>query len=65
MKVLKVSEIIRQLEKDGWYLKRQKGSHRQFLHPTKIGLTTVNGKPSNDVWGKLLDSIEKQSGIIF
>lgn len=65
MKVVKVSEIIRQLEADGWYLKNQKGSHRQFIHPQKKGKTTVNGKPSDDSWGELLKSIEKQSGLIF
>lgn len=35
MKVVKVSEIIRILKKDGWYLAHQKGSHRQFRHPSK------------------------------
>ncbi len=66
MKVLKVSSIIRMLEADGWYLYRHKGtSHRQFKHPTKIGKVTVNGKPSHDITGDLLKSIEKQSGLEF
>ena len=65
MKVVKVSEIIRRLEADGWYLKNHKGSHRQFIHPLKKEKTTVNGKPSDDTWGDLLKSIEKQSGLTF
>ena len=65
MKVVKVSEIIRRLQADGWYLDRQKGSHRQFWHDTKKRLTTVNGKPSDSIWGDLLKSIEKQSGLKF
>lgn len=65
MKVVKVSEIIRRLEADGWFLKNQEGSHRQFIHPTKKGKTTVNGKPSLDIWGRLLQSIETQSGLKF
>jgi len=66
MKVKKVKEIIKMLEADGWYLVRHNGtSHRQFKHPTKSGKTTVNGKPSHDITGNLLKSIEKQSGLIF
>lgn len=65
MKVVKVSKILTDLQRDGWYLDRQKGSHRQFKHPTKKGTTTVNGGESDDVWGKLLKSIEEQSGLEF
>ena len=65
MKTVKVSKILRILEKDGWVLDRQKGSHRQFVHPTKKGTVTVNGKKSDDVWGFLLKSIEEQSGLVF
>ena len=63
MKVVKVSEIIRILKKDGWYLAHQKGSHRQFRHPSKKGKVTVNGKLSDDRSGELLKSIEQQSGL--
>lgn len=37
MKTVKVSKILRILKKDGWVKDRQKGSHRQFVHPTKRG----------------------------
>lgn len=30
-------EVIKIIEKDGWYLDRQKGSHRQYKHPQKEG----------------------------
>ena len=62
MKSLKVSEIIRMLQKDGWYLKAQKGSHRQFKHPEKKGKVTVNGKSSDTLSQELLNSIFKQAG---
>ncbi len=65
MKVVKVSKILRILKKDGWYLSRTRGSHREFKHPTKKGVTTVNGKESDDVTGFLLKSIESQSGLEF
>jgi hypothetical protein len=32
---VKVSEILRLIGRDGWYLDRQKGSHRQYKHPSK------------------------------
>lgn len=35
MKRYKVREILKMLADDGWYLKRQRGSHRQFGHPIK------------------------------
>ena len=65
MKTVKVSTILQKLQDDGWYLSNQEGSHRQFKHPVKKGKVTVNGHPSDDVWGFLLKSIEKQSGLKF
>lgn len=65
MKVLKVSVIIKMLKDDGWIIVHQKGSHRQFKHPTKKGKVTVNGKLSDDITGNLLKSIESQSGLVF
>jgi len=58
---MKVSEVLRLLNNDGWYLVRTKGSHRQFKHPTKSGRVTVAGKPSDDVAPGTLNSILKQA----
>jgi predicted RNA binding protein YcfA (HicA-like mRNA interferase family) len=46
---MKVSEILRLLKADGWYLHATRGSYRQFKHHTKAGRVTVPGKPSNDL----------------
>jgi predicted RNA binding protein YcfA (HicA-like mRNA interferase family) len=46
---LKVREIIRRIEADGWYITRTRGSHRQYKHPTKPGLVTIAGHPSDDL----------------
>ena len=48
---------------DGWYQVRQRGSHRQFKHPTKPGLVTVAGKPGDNLAPGTLNSILKQSGL--
>lgn len=60
---MKVGEVIRLLEDDGWRLTRTKGSHRQFKNPSKPGTVTVAGKPSLDVPPGTLSSILKQAGI--
>ncbi|HHU25246.1 MAG TPA: addiction module toxin, HicA family [Bacteroidales bacterium] len=62
MKRYKVSEVIKILEADKWYLFAQKGSHKQFKHPTKKGKVTVNGKLSDTLSQELLNSIWKQAG---
>lgn len=62
MKRLKVSEVLEMLKKDGWQLAAQKGSHRQFKHPSKKGKVTVNGKPGDTLSQFLLNSIFKQAG---
>ena len=46
---MKVRDVIKKLEGDGWILVRTKGSHRQFKHPTKPNVVTVAGKPGVDV----------------
>ncbi|MCU0548727.1 MAG: type II toxin-antitoxin system HicA family toxin [Leptolyngbya sp. Prado105] len=58
---MKVREVIKLIEKDGWYLARTRGSHRQFKHPVKSGLVTVPGKPSDDLAPGTLNSIFKQA----
>ncbi len=60
---MKVKEVIKALEGDGWYVARIKGSHRQLKHPTKLGTVTVSGKPSVDVPPGTLNSILKQAGL--
>jgi predicted RNA binding protein YcfA (HicA-like mRNA interferase family) len=51
------------LERDGWYLDRTRGSHRQLKHPQKLGLVTVPGKPNDDLGPGTLNSIFKQAGL--
>ena len=58
---MKIRDIIKLLETDGWYLGNTEGSHRQFKHPTKKGKVTVSGKPSDEVRKGTLNSILKQA----
>jgi predicted RNA binding protein YcfA (HicA-like mRNA interferase family) len=60
---MKVRDIIRLLEEDGWFLVATRGSHRQYKHPVRSGRVTVAGKPSDDLAPGTLNSILKQSGL--
>ncbi|MDJ0779146.1 MAG: type II toxin-antitoxin system HicA family toxin [Gammaproteobacteria bacterium] len=60
---MKVKELLKILEEDGWVLNRTRGSHRQFKHPIKPGLVTLAGKPSADVPKGTLNTRLKQSGL--
>lgn len=55
-------DIISALIADGWYEVAQKGSHKQFKHPTKPGRVTVP-HPKRDIPTGTLRSIERQAGI--
>jgi len=61
---MKIGELIRLLEQDGWVLRRTKGSHRQYSHPRKLGLVTVAGKRSATLKPKTDASILKQAGLV-
>ena len=53
-------EIIKILEKDGWYLVAVKGSHHQFKHPGKPGRVTIP-HPKRDMSKGTYNSILKQA----
>ena len=59
----KVKELLVMLQADGWRLVRQKGSHRQYHHASKLGTVTVAGKDSVEVPPGTLNSILKQAGL--
>lgn len=60
---MKVRDVIKLIEKDGWHLVTTGGSHRQYKHPTKTGRVTVSGHPRDDVHPKTLKSILTQAGL--
>ncbi len=58
---MKVREVIKLLEADGWYLVATKGSHRQYKHPSKPGRVTIAGHSRDDLAPGTLNSILKQA----
>jgi predicted RNA binding protein YcfA (HicA-like mRNA interferase family) len=59
---VKVREVIRLLEADGWRVVVTAGSHRQFKHPQKSGRVTVSGYPGDDMPKGTLGSVMRQAG---
>lgn len=60
---MKVRDLLKMIENDGWRQVAQRGSHRQFKHIVKSGKVTVSGAPSDDVHPKTLSSVLKQAGL--
>ena len=60
---MKVRDVIRTLEHDGWTVRCMRGSHRQFCHHSRAGRVTVAGHPNDDINRGILNSIRKQAGL--
>ncbi len=58
---MKVRDIIKMVEEDGWYLVATRGSHRQYKNPTKLGRVTIAGNLNHEVAPGTLNSILKQA----
>ena len=60
---MKVIDVIRLIERDGWYLYATQGSHRQYKHRLKPGRVTIAGKLSDDLAPGTFNSILKQANL--
>ena len=60
---MKVRDIIKVIEADGWYIVDTKGSHRQYKHPLKKGRVTIAGHLGDDLASGTLNSILKQAKV--
>ena len=45
---MKIRDLMRWVEHDGWQHVRTTGSHRHYRHPTKPGTVTIPGHPSDE-----------------
>jgi predicted RNA binding protein YcfA (HicA-like mRNA interferase family) len=60
---MKVRDVLKRLNDEGWYLDRTEGSHRQFRHADKPGArVTIAGRPSTEIPLDTLKSIYRQAG---
>ena len=60
---LKPKQIIRALEKGGFYVHETHGSHVQLKHPSKPGRITVPYHARFDIPRHIVRSIIKQAGL--
>jgi predicted RNA binding protein YcfA (HicA-like mRNA interferase family) len=60
---VKVRQVLLVLRRDGWSVVRQRGSHRQLVHPAKGGVVTVAGSASSALHPKTLSSILRPAGL--
>jgi predicted RNA binding protein YcfA (HicA-like mRNA interferase family) len=60
---MKIRDVVRLIEDDGWYLVATKGSHRQFKHSSKPGRVTIAGHPNDDLAPGTLNSVFKQAQV--
>ena len=59
---MKYKEIVKLIEKDGWYQVRQEGSHRAYKHDAKKGIVTIaHHRMSDEIPKGTLNSILKQA----
>jgi predicted RNA binding protein YcfA (HicA-like mRNA interferase family) len=58
---MKVRDIIREIERAGWFYVRTRGSHHHYHHPKRRGTVTVPGHPNDDLSLKTLISIRRQA----
>ena len=60
---MKVREVIRWVQREGWVLVSTEGSHRQFKHPSKPGRVTVSGSLGDNMPKGTLASVRRQAGL--
>jgi predicted RNA binding protein YcfA (HicA-like mRNA interferase family) len=60
---MKVRDAIKLVEADGWRIVRIRGSHRHYHHPSKPGIVTIAGHPSEDLDPGTQAAILKQAGL--
>ncbi len=58
---MKVREVIRLLEANGWVEMRSRGSHRHFKHPHLPMVVTVPGNPGKEIAPGTLNAILKKA----
>ncbi len=60
---MKLRELGRLLEENGWVLKRTRGSHRQFVHPELGRVVTAAGSLGRDMPPGTPNAILKAAGL--
>jgi predicted RNA binding protein YcfA (HicA-like mRNA interferase family) len=60
---MKVRDVIRLLERQGWVEMRSRGSHRHFKHPKRASVITVPGNDGKELAPGTLNDILRKAGL--
>jgi predicted RNase H-like HicB family nuclease/predicted RNA binding protein YcfA (HicA-like mRNA interferase family) len=62
---MKVRDVIKAMETDGWVLDRTRGDHRQYVHPARpeAGTVTVPGHPGDSLASRDAKLDTKEGGV--
>lgn len=60
---MKVRDVIRLLEQNGWREVRSRGSHRHFKHPKERLIVTVPGNEGKELAPGTLNAILRKAGL--
>jgi predicted RNA binding protein YcfA (HicA-like mRNA interferase family) len=60
---MKVREVIRLLQKQGWIIERRRGSHRQMKHSANPNVLTIAGRDGQELRPGTLNDILKKAGL--
>jgi predicted RNA binding protein YcfA (HicA-like mRNA interferase family) len=62
---VKVRDVFKAIQRDGWVLDRTLGDHRQYIHAARpeAGTITVPGHSGGDMPTGTLNSILKKAGL--
>jgi predicted RNA binding protein YcfA (HicA-like mRNA interferase family) len=58
---MKVRDVFRRLQDDGWFVARTRGDHRVLKHPSKPGIVVLPGHPSDEMAPGTLKSVWQQA----
>jgi predicted RNA binding protein YcfA (HicA-like mRNA interferase family) len=58
---MKVRDVIKRLEADGWIMDRMRGDHRQYKKANEPNVVTVSGHPADEVTPGQLQDIRRKS----
>lgn len=58
---MKVRDIIREVEAQGWYYVRTRRDHRIYHHVTRGGRVVISGHPHDDVKPGMLAGIRREA----
>jgi predicted RNA binding protein YcfA (HicA-like mRNA interferase family) len=61
---MRIPELIRQLEANGWLRVRLRGPHRQYVHPEKPGLLTIRRHLVEELGPGALQSVLQHAGVV-